>query len=140
GALANTVKEELEQALAAREQALAEEALAEQLQAEAIDVTLPGRPVRVGHPHPLQQGRREIEDICLRMGFSIATGPEVETDEYNFELLNIPQDHPAREMQDSFYLTPDILLRTHTSPVQIRHMRERSASAEPLPVRIIAPG
>lgn len=140
GALANTVKEELEQALAAREQALAEEALAEQLQAEAIDVTLPGRPVRVGHPHPLQQVRREIEDIFLRMGFSIATGPEVETDEYNFELLNIPQDHPAREMQDSFYLTPDILLRTHTSPVQIRHMRERSASAEPLPVRIIAPG
>lgn len=107
------------------------------LSEEGIDVTLPGRSVRRGHRHPLTQVLNEIQRIFVAMGFDIAEGPEVELDYYNFEALNIPKGHPARDMQDSFYITEEILLRTHTSPVQIRTMEK---TVPKLPVRIIAPG
>ncbi|MDO9535502.1 MAG: phenylalanine--tRNA ligase subunit alpha [Bacillota bacterium] len=104
---------------------------------ERLDVTLPGRPFEIGKKHPLTMVLEEIEEIFTCMGFKIAEGPDVELDYYNFEALNMPKEHPARDMQDSFYINPEILLRTHTSPVQIRTMQ---AQAPELPVRIIAPG
>src|SRR5690606_4935759 len=106
-------------------------------EAETIDVTLPGIPLLRGGKHPLTQIREEIQDIFISMGFSVAEGPEVELDYYNFEALNIPKDHPARDMQDSVYIDEDVLLRTHTSPVQVRTME---AMAPQLPVKIIVPG
>jgi len=102
---------------------------------EKIDVTLPGRGVSVGAKHPVSQVMEEIATIFERMGFEVAEGPEVETDYYNFEALNIPKNHPARDMQDTFYFSDDVVLRTHTSPVQIRIMEKE----EP-PIKIIAPG
>jgi phenylalanyl-tRNA synthetase alpha chain len=102
---------------------------------QALDVTLPGRTPRLGAVHPVTLVRREIEEIFLRMGYSVADGPEVEDDWHNFEALNIPPDHPARDTQDTFYLPGGLLLRTHTSPVQIRAMESM-----PLPIRIIIPG
>jgi phenylalanyl-tRNA synthetase alpha chain len=108
------------------------------LQAEAaagLDVTLPGRRLDLGRLHPITQITREICDIFIRMGFQVVEGPEVETDYYNFEALNIPRDHPARDMQDTFYVSDNIVLRTHTSPMQVRVMEQ-----QPPPVRIIAPG
>ncbi len=105
--------------------------------AERLDVTMPGIPQPLGHLHPLTLVMDEIAEIFLGMGFNIAEGPEVETDYYNFEALNIPKDHPARDMQDSFYFGSDILLRTHTSPVQVHTMVK---TAPNVPVRIIAPG
>lgn len=137
GALANEVKQRLESMLDQREAELAAAEQAQRLAAEEIDITLPGRPLARGGQHPLLAVRQEIEEIFLGMGFSIAEGPEVEWDELNFELLNIPKDHPARDMQDTFFITDEVLLRTHTSPVQIRHMR---SVAPQVPVRIIAPG
>src|SRR5207245_9246996 len=105
--------------------------------ARSIDVTLPGRAPPLGHLHPITQARRDIEEIFLELGFEIATGPQVETDFHNFEALAMPKDHPARDMQDTFYVAghPDVLLRTHTSPVQIRTML-----SQPPPVRVICPG
>jgi phenylalanyl-tRNA synthetase alpha chain len=100
-----------------------------------IDVTLPGRPVPSGSLHPISRVTQEICDIFMRLGFDIVEGPEVESDWYNFEALNIPKNHPARDMQDTFYVSDNIVLRTHTSPVQIRTMEKR-----PLPVAVIAPG
>lgn len=100
-----------------------------------LDVTLPGRAPRLGSSHPVTLVRREIEEIFLRMGYSVADGPEVEDDWHNFEALNIPPDHPARDAQDTFYLPGGLLLRTHTSPVQIRAMESM-----PLPIRLIIPG
>jgi len=137
GSLANRVRDELALLFAERELALKEEERRIGMAAERVDVTLPGRPVALGHPHPLTLVMDEIADIFLGMGFTIAEGPEVETDYYNFEALNIPKEHPAREMQDSFYIRPEILLRTHTSPVQVRTMEKVAPAA---PVRIIAPG
>jgi phenylalanyl-tRNA synthetase alpha chain len=102
---------------------------------DAVDVTLPGRAVRLGSLHPVTLVRREIEEIFLRMGYSVADGPEVEDDWHNFEALNIPPDHPARDAQDTFYLAGGLLLRTHTSPVQVRMM-----AAQPPPIRAIMPG
>lgn len=100
-----------------------------------IDVTLPGRPVPSGSLHPISRVTQEICDIFVRLGFDIVEGPEVESDWYNFEALNIPKNHPARDMQDTFYVSDNIVLRTHTSPVQIRTMEK-----QPLPVAVIAPG
>lgn len=97
---------------------MAASALDQKLKAETIDVTLPGRKPTQGTTHPLNQVVREIEEIFLGMGFSVGEGPEIETDYYNFEALNLPKDHPARDMQDSFYITEDTLLRTQTSPVK----------------------
>lgn len=137
GELANRVRqlieEELDKRLAVLEAAEKKRKLAE----EAIDVTLPGRPVQLGHKHPLSIIVAEIKEIFTAMGFKVAEGPEVEYDYYNFEALNIPKGHPARDMQDSFYFSEEVLLRTHTSPVQIRVMEKRVPH---LPVRIIAPG
>ncbi len=107
----------------------------EALMRETIDVTLPGRSVRSGRVHPVIQIRREICDIFATMGFSVVDGPEVELDYYNFEALNMPPDHPARDMQDTFYIEDNIVLRTHTSPVQVRVMEKIKP-----PVRILSPG
>lgn len=137
GQRANEVKDRIETAISGRAAVLRAEILAAGLRAQKIDVTLPGRPVMLGRRHPLSTVRQEIETIFLGMGFSIAEGPEVELDFYNFEALNIPKDHPARDMQDTFFITEDLLLRTHTSPVQVRTL-ERLAPR--LPVKIIAPG
>jgi len=104
-------------------------------QMDLIDVSLPGRPVFVGSLHPITQITRQISDIFTRMGFEVAEGPEVESDYYNFEALNIPKDHPTRDMQDTFYISENIVLRTQTSPIQVRYME-----AHQPPIRIIAPG
>ncbi|MBI3121034.1 MAG: phenylalanine--tRNA ligase subunit alpha [candidate division NC10 bacterium] len=137
GKLANEVKERLEVALAARREALQAAARAAALAAEQVDVTLPGRPVPMGRLHPSTQVLRRICQIWADMGFQIYRSRDIETEEMNFELLNIPAHHPARDMWDTFYTTVDgILLRTHTSPGQIRAMREFC----PNPIRVILPG
>ena len=136
GQLANEVRDRLEISLADKTANLAETAKLARLAAEEIDVTLPGRVFSVGHQHLITRTLEEIQNVFLGMGFSVAAGPEVETDYYNFEALNVPADHPARDMQDSFYFGPDLLLRTHTSPMQVRTMEK----LRPEPVRIIAAG
>ena len=138
----NALKEELTSALAARKAALADAALDARLRAEWLDVTLPGRPRREGSVHPVSQVTEEVTAIFADLGFSVAEGPQVETDWYNFDALNIPPHHPARQEFDTFYMhraegdnRPPHVLRTHTSPVQIRAMEKQGA-----PIRIIAPG
>ncbi len=137
GQLINQLKEELAASISAKEEILKAEAIKLQLMAETIDVTLPGKPLPQANAHPLSGIIAEIEDIFVGLGFEIAEGPEVEHDFYNFEALNLPKDHPAREMQDSFYITEEVLLRTHTSPVQIRSMLDKKGEG---PVKIICPG
>ncbi|MDX5324020.1 MAG: phenylalanine--tRNA ligase subunit alpha [Exiguobacterium sp.] len=136
GDLANTVRAAIQEALETRIESVKATELEAKLAAEAIDVTLPGRTSLPGHTHLLQQIVDEMEDLFVGLGYTIAEGPEVETDLYNFEMLNLPKDHPARDMQDSFYITDETLLRTHTSPVQARTML--LANGEP--IRIICPG
>ena len=135
GQLVNLVKDSLEKAVEERLIFLRKRATEEALKGEKVDVTLPGRRMPVGKRHPLTQVMDDVVGVFTRIGYSVADGPEIETDYYNFEALNIPKDHPARDMQDTFYISEDNVLRTHTSPVQIRTM-ERQAP----PVRIIAPG
>jgi phenylalanyl-tRNA synthetase alpha chain len=135
GAEANAAKAQLEDRIAARVEALKTQEREQALAAERLDLTLPGRRVPAGAVHPITRVLDEVIEIFEGLGFSVAEGPEVESDYYNFEALNIPRDHPARDMQDTFYLSPDTLLRTHTSPVQIRAMK-----AQRPPVRIIMPG
>jgi phenylalanyl-tRNA synthetase alpha chain len=137
GALANEVRESIATSIAAKQEGLEEAAVEEKLAAETIDVTLPGRPIRTGNHHPITAVIEEIEDLFLGMGYSVEEGPEVETDYYNFEALNLPKGHPARDMQDSFYITDETLLRTHTSPVQARTMQKYKGEG---PVKIICPG
>ena len=137
GQAANEVRSAIESAINKKQEELTQKETEERLRKEKIDVTLPGRPVRKGAVHPINKVIEEIEDIFIGMGFSIAEGPEVETDYYNFEALNLPKNHPARDMQDSFYITQDILLRTHTSPVQVRTMEAMKGK---VPVKIICPG
>jgi phenylalanyl-tRNA synthetase alpha chain len=137
GQLANDVREAITEALEKKQESVERAAVEEKLSAEAIDVTLPGRPVNQGNRHPLTAVIEEIEDLFLGMGYSIAEGPEVEQDYYNFEALNLPKNHPARDMQDSFYITEEILLRTHTSPVQARTMEAHKGKG---PVKVICPG
>ena len=137
GQIANSVRAEIEARLEERMSQLKDSLREKRLSAETIDITLPGTVFSTGNLHPLTTVTRQIEDIFLGLGFSIAEGPEVEMDYYNFEALNLPKGHPARDMQDTFFITPETLLRTHTSPVQVRTM-ERTAPA--LPVKIIAPG
>lgn len=133
GKKANQVKKQLEKALeAAKERAAAAR---EASAAGGIDVTLPGRPAPRGTLHPITRINRRICEIFGRMGFDIAEGPEVESDYYNFEALNIPRNHPARDMQDTFYVSENIVLRTHTSPIQVRIMEQYAP-----PIRIVAPG
>ena len=135
GQAVNAVKEELEELIARRRALLSQRALQAAEAERPLDVTLPGRERPRGRLHPITQVMEEILGIFLRLGFSIAEGPEAEWDYYNFEALNLPRDHPARDMHDTFYLTDDILLRTHTSPVQIRVME-----AQAPPIQIVAPG
>lgn len=137
GALANEVRTELENLLTRRSKELKEAEKELRLAKETIDITLPGRPFLIGSKHPLTRVQQEIENIFLGMGFNIAEGPEVELDYYNFEALNLPKDHPARDMQDTFFISPEVLLRTHTSPVQVRTMEK---TAPNVPVKIICPG
>ena len=135
GQLANEVRAEIEAALAEKIQQAQAKALEEKLKAEKLDVTMPGKALPHGHIHPLTQVQRELEDVFIGMGFSIAEGPEVELDYYNFQALNIPENHPARDTQDTFYISENVLLRSQTSPVQVRTMEHQKP-----PIRIISPG
>ncbi len=135
GQLANQVREQIEEGIQSRADTLKQQALARQLAAETIDVTLPGKPCRRGAKHPLSIVLDEIQEIFIGMGFEIVQGPEVELDYYNFEALNLPKDHPARDTQDTFYISDNVVLRTQTSPVQIRTMEKQKP-----PIRIISPG
>lgn len=137
GALANEVRDSIAAGIEDKQKNLEEAAVQEKLSAEKIDVTLPGCPVKSGNHHPLTRIIEEIEDLFIGMGYTVAEGPEVEKDYYNFEALNLPKGHPARDMQDSFYITEEILLRTHTSPVQARTMEKHEGKG---PVKIICPG
>ncbi|KHQ52632.1 MULTISPECIES: phenylalanine--tRNA ligase subunit alpha [Mameliella] len=142
GPALNALKDEINAALAAKKAALADVALEERLKTEWLDVTLPGRPMRRGTIHPVSQVMEEITAIFADLGFSVAEGPQIDSDWYNFDALNIPSHHPARAEMDTFYMhraegdnRPPHVLRTHTSPVQIRHMEAHGA-----PCRVIAPG
>ena len=135
GQRANVLKTQVKTLLSDRLQAVQQAAMAERIASESIDVTAPPSGIPLGHRHPLITTTEEIVDLFLGLGYSVAEGPEVERDHYNFTALNIPEDHPARDMQDTFYLGGDLLMRTHTSPVQIRHLEQN-----PPPVRIVAPG
>ncbi len=135
GQRANVLKTQVQSLLGDRLQAVKQAAMAERIAKESLDVTAPASGVPMGHRHPLITTTEEIVDLFLGLGYCVAEGPEVERDHYNFTALNIPEDHPARDMQDTFYLGADLLMRTHTSPVQIRHLEQN-----PPPVRIVAPG
>lgn len=137
GALVNVIREDIAKSIEEKQAILEEAAVSAKLAAEKIDVTLPGNSVKIGNHHPLTKIVEEIEDMFIGMGYEVAEGPEVEQDYYNFEALNLPQGHPARDMQDSFYITEDTLLRTHTSPVQVRTMLQHEGKG---PVKIICPG
>lgn len=136
GAMSNKVKQEIEQKVAEKRIELENEEVNKKLAAESIDVTLPGVEFKNGSIHPLNKVIEELEDIFVGMGYSVAEGPEVEVDVFNFEMLNVPKGHPARDMQDSFYINENVLMRTQTSPVQVRTLLE----AEGKPVKIICPG
>src|SRR5690625_6823042 len=123
GELANKVREAITKAIETKQASLEQAALQIQLEEEKIDVTLPGSPVSTGGPHLLTQLIEEIEDFFIGLGFEVREGPEVETDYYNFEALNLAKGHQARDMQDSFYITNELLLRTHTSPVRSEERR-----------------
>ena len=135
GQLANEVRASIEEAIREKMQEAQAKKLEAQLKAEKLDVTMPGTPAPVGHIHPLTRVQRELEDVFIGMGFSIVEGPEVEMDYYNFQALNIPENHPARDTQDTFYITENILLRSQTSSVQARVMEQQKP-----PIRIISPG
>ena len=135
GQLANEIRAFMEEHIATRTAQLKKELTEQKLKTERLDVTLPGKKGTIGKKHPLNTVLEEIEEIFLGMGFSIATGPEVELDYYNFEALNMPKDHPARDTQDTFYISDNVLLRTQTSPMQVRVMEKQKP-----PIRIIAPG
>ncbi len=135
GQKVNMLRETIESALSEKSKALHKIEQSARLRFEKIDVTEPAAAVPFGSMHPISLVQEELEEIFISLGFNVADGPEIELDHYNFELLNIPKDHPARDMQDSFYFNPNVLLRTHTSPVQARHM----TSHKP-PIRIVCPG
>ena len=135
GQVANDVRAEIEELLESKKSAMLEKERTEKLGAEKIDVTMAGRMPELGKRHPLTTVLDEVKNIFIGMGFSIAEGPEVELDYYNFEALNIPKDHPARDTQDSFYITDNVVLRSQTSPVQVRVMEKQKP-----PLRIISPG
>lgn len=135
GQLANVIRSEIEAKIEEDSKKIADKLQAEKLKAEKIDVTLPGKAKVLGSRHPLTVVLDDIKDIFIGMGFDIVDGPEVEKDYYNFEALNIPKDHPARDTQDTFYINENIVLRTQTSPVQVRVMEKQQP-----PIRIISPG
>lgn len=135
GQKANEVRGLIEKKIAERKEALSKAAAEQKLKSEKLDITLPGKRSRIGKKHPVSVVLDEIKDAFVSMGYSIADGPEVEYDYYNFEALNIPKSHPARDTQDTFYFSPEMLLRTQTSSVQIRTMEKRKP-----PIKILAPG
>jgi phenylalanyl-tRNA synthetase alpha chain len=135
GARINQVKQGIEAALQQRRDALAQQKLAQKLAAESLDVTLPGRGLGMGGLHPVTRTLQRIEQLFHSLGFATADGPEIEHDFYNFTALNIPENHPARAMHDTFYIDPQHVLRTHTSPVQVHYMEENAP-----PLKIISPG
>ena len=135
GQRANVLKSQVQNLLSERLQAVKQAAMEARIAAEILDVTAPAEGVPMGHRHPLITTTEEIVDLFCGLGYQVVEGPEVETDHHNFTALNIPPDHPARDMQDTFYLQDNLLLRTHTSPVQIRHLETHAP-----PVRIVAPG
>ncbi|MCR4952068.1 MAG: phenylalanine--tRNA ligase subunit alpha [Solobacterium sp.] len=137
GQKVNVCKQEVSEALEKRQAVLEEGALAEQLIREKIDITLPGTLKTPGTTHPLLMIQQELEDLFLGMGYKVAEGPEVELDYYNFELANIPKDHPARDMQDTFYIDPNTLLRTHTTAMQMRELEKAEGKT---PIKLICPG
>ena len=137
GALANKIRNEIEELEGQKKEEIKARMLNARIESERIDITLPSRQMRKGHIHPLNKALREIVKSFTRMGDSVEEGPEIESDYYNFSCLNLPKDHPARDMQDSFYITPDILLRTQTSPIQARTMQKHEPNS---PIRMIAPG
>ena len=137
GSVVNQAKTELESKITDKEEILQKEELNRKLESERIDVSLPSSKIIRGSKHPLTRVIEEIEDLFVSMGYDVVSGPELETDEYCFERLNLPKGHPARDMQDSFYITPEYLLRTQTSAVQARAMM---ANKEKTPIRIIVPG
>ncbi|KRM07722.1 MAG: phenylalanine--tRNA ligase subunit alpha [Liquorilactobacillus ghanensis] len=138
GSFANKVRDELTNAIDEQKEKIETLLTAKRLENEAIDVTLPGVPVKTGTPHIIMQVIDQIEKLFLGMGYQVVDGPEVEEDHYNFEMMNLPKDHPARDMQDTFYITDQILMRTQTSPVQARTMEKHDFSQGPL--RMISPG
>lgn len=138
GKFANEVRDELQQALEDKKSSLEQALMNAKLQSESIDVTLPGTPVAQGQPHVIQQIIDQLVDLFIGMGYEVAVGDEVEQEEYNFEKLNLPKDHPARDMQDTFYITPSVLMRTQTSPMQARMMEKHDFSQGPL--KMISPG
>ncbi|MFU0784969.1 MAG: phenylalanine--tRNA ligase subunit alpha [Enterococcus gilvus] len=138
GAFANEIRDLLTKAVEERKAILTERALEKQLAAESLDVTLPGKKVSHGARHVLTQIMEEIEDTFVGTGYQVVEGTEIESDHYNFERMNLPKDHPARDMQDTFYISDDVLLRTHTSPVQARTMEKHDFSKGAL--RMISPG
>ncbi len=144
GARINQVKQQIETALQVRRDAIQQQVLQAKLAAEALDVTLPGRGLGVGGLHPVTRTLERIETLFHSIGYAVAEGPEIESDFYNFTALNIPEDHPARAMHDTFYIDEQHVLRTHTSPIQIRYMQahlEKYKHLETMPdIRIIAPG
>ena len=137
GGLVNEVRKEIEETISDKEKLFAKKELTEKLEKESIDITLPSTKIKRGSKHPVNRVIEEIEDLFVSMGYTVETGPELETDRFCFELLNLPQGHPARDMQDSFYITDEYLLRTQTSAVQARTML---ANEEKSPIRMICPG
>ena len=137
GSLVNEVRKEIEEKILEKEKIFKEKAISEKLEKEKIDITLPSVKIKRGSTHPINRVIEEIEDIFVSMGYDVVDGPELETDEYCFERLNLPKGHPARDMQDSFYITTEHLLRTQTSAVQARVMM---ANEEKSPIRVIVPG
>ncbi len=136
GQLSTSLRNDLEQLFEDKKEEINNSIINEKIEKGRIDVTLPGKTIKKGNLHPLTQTTQEIEDLFISMGYTVSTGPEVEDDYHNFELLNLPHDHPARDMQDSFYFDVNTLLRTHTSPVQARVMLEKKGQ----PIKIICPG
>ena len=136
GMASNRIKNLLEEKFEAKKQAIENAIINKKLERETIDVTLPGFSVPTGAIHPLNRTIQELEDLYISMGYKVAEGPEIETDEYCFEKLNLPKGHPARDMQDTFYINPELLLRSQTSPVQVRTMLEEKGQ----PIKIICPG
>ena len=137
GGLVNNAKEEIEEAIKEKEEELKAIELNKKLESEKIDITLPSTKVKRGSKHPINRIIEELEDLFVSMGYDVVDGPELETDEYCFERLNLPKGHPARDMQDTFYVTTEYLLRTQTSAVQARVMMENK---EKIPIRVICPG
>lgn len=135
GKIIHSAKQKVEELLKSAHETLDTSDMEKRLESEKIDVTLPGWTHRIGKTHPITQVTREIVNAFIEIGFSVHEGPEIETDYYNFEALNIPKNHPARDMQDTLYVTEDLLLRTHTSPIQIHVMKEHQP-----PLKVIAPG